>query len=510
MESYRPRVESLEERCLLAVDFHYLPVLPNIDAGMKGYLQGIYSLGQKLGNRANVFMKVGDSNSVLADYLDGLGAAWFNPSDPGQVGSHTDLASTINYFRTLIIDPYGANSFDHGSTATSAGWSSTDMLTPALVGAHPPWMPGLAAYTPLAAEMTQSKPAIALIMVGSVDVVFNSPSAYQSNLTTIIQDLLSNGVIPVVSTIPEDFQSLPYIPNLPNQTARFNQIIADVTQTLQVPLWNLYMGLDPLYREGVSSDNIHLSSSPNGSQRLGAVDTQYGMNYRNLSAVQVLQKIVNMIEFNGPADAPPVVPTPYLAGLFASILKRPIDAGGLAAFSSEITAGVAPSQVVQQIWTSPEHRQLQINLYYQQYLHRAADGGSVQYWIGQFSSGLTEFQMQAQLLGSPEYLDQFATAADFVSGLYQDVLSRSVSAGDQIYWTNALNQGVSRSYIAGQLVLSAEAAASVVGGFFKGWLGRAIDAAGFQMALSLIGDGSQGYLPVAEMVLTSQEYLKRT
>src|SRR5258708_6656282 len=81
-DPFRPHLEILEDRCLLAADFRTLPVIPVINQSMKSYLQSILQSGQSQGQRANVFAKVGDSNSYNPTFLDGLGAGTFNPANP--------------------------------------------------------------------------------------------------------------------------------------------------------------------------------------------------------------------------------------------------------------------------------------------------------------------------------------------------------------------------------------------------------------------------------------------
>ena len=505
MDSFRPEVEILEERWLLAVDYQLLPVLPYINANMQSYLKGIFRLGQTLGERANVFMKVGDSNSWYPDFLDGLGDASYNPSDPGEVGTHTNLASTIDYFRETTIDPFGANSFNHDSSATMGGWSSTVLVTPGARGV-PAWLPGLDTLTPLDAELVQTRPAIALVMIGTVDVSSSDPALYQSNLISITTELLSHGIVPVLSTIPQILQ--PY-PNILNQTSLYNQIIANVAQSLNVPLWNLHVGLDSLYHDGLSSDNLHLSYSLNGAEKLDDADTEFGMNYRNLTAVEVLQKIVGQIELNAPPDSPAVPAGPFLAGVYSAILQRPIDEGGSTFFTAELNAGVSPNQIVQQLWAAPEHRQMQIEEYYQSYLHRNADAAGLQYWQQQFAFSQDEFLVQVGFLNSQEFLQQHSTDASFVAECYQDILARQPGGDEAAYWTQALHQGGTRGWLAGRFALSAEAAHLAVEKYYENDLGRPMDSAGFEAALSLIGDGAQGYVPVIEMLLTSPEFLTK-
>ena len=397
---------------------------------------------------------------------------------------NSDLASTINYFRAQPVDPFGGNSFDHISAATFGGWSTTTILTPGARGVQP-WTYGSILSTPLDAEIHQTRPAIALIMVGTIDVGKQLPLILQTNLILMGQDLLSQGVIPVLSTIPEDLLPLPGLLPL---TSEYNQIIADVAGYLNVPLWNLNAGLNQLPNQGISADDVHLSVSFNGAGLIDDANVPFGMNYRNLTAVETLAHIVGVVEENGAPDgsittpAPPSAPlapsaptSPFVIAAYQAILQRPADSAGLAAFSSELNNGASTAVVVQQLWTSPEHRQIQIDNDYQQYFHRAADLGASAWFQQQFASGLNESQVQQALLTSAEYTETHPTNSSFVEGIYADELNRSPSAGEEVYWVNQLDTGASRTSVATELVQSSEAEATIVNQFYQIVLGRPAD-----------------------------------
>ncbi len=518
-DPYRPRFEILEDRCLLAADFHTLPVIPAIDQNMKTYLQSIYELGQSLGERADVFIKVGDSNSYNPNFLEGLGAASYDPANPALVGAdNADLAATIDYFRQEAVDPAGDNSFDHISAATYGGWSSTTLLTPGARGVQP-WMFGPVMSTPLDAEVRQTRPAIALIMVGTIDVGQQNPVLFGTNLTLMGQDLLSQGVIPVFSTLPEDLLPLPGLLPL---TAEFNQIIANVADNLNVPLWNLYVGLSQLPNEGISGDDVHLNASPNGADLIDDANVPFGMNYRNLTAIETLARVVGIVEENGaptsttpPASPPPdrsgpsptTPASPFVAAMFEAILQRPADPSGLALFSSEMNAGASAGMIVQQIWTSAEHRQIEIDQYYQQYLHRAVDTFGAIWWQQQFSNGSNEAQVQETMLSSPEYAQEHPANSLFIEGIYQDVLNRSLAAGEEIYWENQMQTGATRTEVAVAIVQSNEAEQHVVNQFYQIFLGRSAETGALVSGLTLLAGDNGGQLTLVEAVFTSSEFM---
>jgi hypothetical protein len=494
----------------LAADFHTLPVIPVINQSMKSYLQSIFQSGQSQGERANVFAKVGDSNSFNPTFLDGLGLATFNPSDPAEVGQNTNLASIVNYFRQTSVDPQHDNSFNHTSAATYGGWTTLSLLTPGMRGVQP-WMFGPAKATPLDVEIRQTRPAIALVMIGTCEVGQQDPSLFQTNLTLVARDLLSQGVIPVLSTVPEDHL---VFPNLPALTAEYNQIIANVAENLNVPLWNLWVGLNPLPSQGISADLVHLGASPNGAQLLDNANIVFGMNYRNLTSVQVLAKLVAVVEQNGAPDVPPPPPTvpvgPFVAAIFPAILHRPADAGGATLFTSQLNQGVSAATVVQELWTSVEHRNTQISQFYQRIFHRSADATGAGWWLQVFGMGATEAQVQAAMMAGTEYAQAHPNDSLFIAGVYQDTLNRPTGDTETAYWLNQMhNAGLSRTNFALAVVESAEAEQPLIDGIYRSDLGRPADSGALDGGMqSLLGDqGAQ--LPLVQMVLTSAEFIGR-
>src|SRR5262249_12138975 len=107
----------------------------------------------------------------------------------------------------------------------------------------------------------------------------------------------------------------------------------------------------------------------------------------------------------------------YVSGLYGTLLDRPPDAPGLAAWVSIIQAGVPRDQVALAIWQSPEHRGLEVDRYYALYLHRAADPGGRSAWVSYFQSGASEIDVQQAFILSGEYQAAHVTDASFITAL---------------------------------------------------------------------------------------------
>ena len=92
----------------------------------------------------------------------------------------------------------------------------------------------------------------------------------------------------------------------------------------------------------------------------------------------------------------------------------------------------------------------QVQLNYLTLLGRQADAAGLTSNVNFLVAGGTIEQMQANLLGSPEYFTSQGggTNQGFLTALYQDLLNRSVDAAAQALYGGALNAGVSRTQVA--------------------------------------------------------------
>jgi hypothetical protein len=235
----------------------------------------IFRKGQAMGNRANVFSKVGDSITFTDYFLDNLGAGVYN------LDAYWYLEGAISFFSGTIARDQ--NSFQQNSIAAQAGWN-------AYLLQDPEYANDVLCYegeTPLECEYRHTRPAIALIMLGTNDAGFVNSYAFRVNMEWIVQTSIDNGVIPVISTIPNRLGE-------PAQVIQFNAIIRDIAARYQVPLWNYNAIMATLPGEGLGPDGIHPSGSPAGW--IGMADFKasnlvYGFPVRNLTALHILHSL---------------------------------------------------------------------------------------------------------------------------------------------------------------------------------------------------------------------------
>lgn len=235
----------------------------------------IFERGQQLGNRANVFSKVGDSLTVASYVLFPIG--W----ETHHLRDYAYLEPVVSYFSTEQART--ANSFANTSLAADNGWTTQSVLNPVL--ANPDACS--AGETPLACEYRTTIPAMALILLGTNDVAEIQPAAYRENMRRIISMSIDRGIIPVVSTIPDRL-------GFENQVVQFNAIIRDLAREFEIPLWDYGWAMQRLPNNGLSTDGVH-PSWPFGDVSAAADFTgwnlQYGYTMRNLTALQVLDAL---------------------------------------------------------------------------------------------------------------------------------------------------------------------------------------------------------------------------
>jgi hypothetical protein len=286
----RLAVEELEPRDVpAAAPFDTLPVLPADDPGVLDTARAILTAGQTLGRRTDVFLKVGDSNTdagpaVEVGYLRPLGSNDYDPTTTGLAGYGQPLLDTLAAFRSPVDGT--SNSFTRYDHTAQPGFQVTSVL-PLLAG-----------------EVSATDAGVALVMLGTNDLAAGtSPDQFRANLTRLVSTLANDGVVPVLSTIPD---------STINGGARaalvrtFNQVIADVAADNHVPLWNLFGQLESLPGAGISPDGVHLNASPLGAGDLTAVSLAYGQNVHNLGALQVLDWYREQVVGGAGAVLPPL------------------------------------------------------------------------------------------------------------------------------------------------------------------------------------------------------------
>lgn len=234
---------------------------------VRSHLKSVYQQGIALGNSPNHFSKIGDSETWSPRYLHAFEGYDY------KLGEFQYLQVAIDQFR---------GSFGRGGYAAQPGFASGAVLDPQW--ANPAYC--RPQETPLACEYREHKPAIALIMLRTWSYETDRNSQFYYDLCAIVEYSLSQGVIPVLSTVPYAYAPWP-------DAGLTNETIRAVAYQYNVPLWDLWETTEGLPNHGIDSSDNHLSKPTD--ERVGYfVDPylQYGTVRRNLEALQVLYEIM--------------------------------------------------------------------------------------------------------------------------------------------------------------------------------------------------------------------------
>ncbi|HXT59411.1 MAG TPA: DUF4214 domain-containing protein [Pirellulales bacterium] len=144
---------------------------------------------------------------------------------------------------------------------------------------------------------------------------------------------------------------------------------------------------------------------------------------------------------------------------------------------------------------------------YAKYVGRSPDAQGLAYWIGQMQLGLTDEQLEAQFIGSDEYVRTHGGSdRAWVEGMYFDLLGREPDAAGWSYWLNQLQAGAGRSQIALGFAASAEREAIVVADDYFTYLGRSPSAAESAYWVAQFQQGLRNEELVAGFVASSEYY----
>jgi hypothetical protein len=251
------------------------PYLSNLDP----LILEIFQRGQELGNRANVFSKVGDSITVSAAFLFSIGNGEYDLAEFGY------LQPVIDYFsqETALT----GNSFANITMAAQVGWSAT---APTRLGVGDEIYCS-EAESALECEYRLVRPAIALIMLGTNDIPGTPIYSFEVGLRSVIEESIELGVIPIVSTLPPMNQ-----PGMNSRVVQFNDLIRELAIEYHIPLWDYWAPLQGLPDGGLGDDGVHPSVAPRGHWAdFSEAYLQYGMVIRNLTALQALNAVWNYI-----------------------------------------------------------------------------------------------------------------------------------------------------------------------------------------------------------------------
>lgn len=202
--------------------------------------------------------KIGDSITVSNQFFHCFAGA------PDSIDANID--NTVADF----------SGFDRTSLAAGVGWSSN--------------VPISGSPSPLQQELDAIDPVAAVVMYGTNDAESGNLDAFGGNLLTIVDTLIEQGVVPIVSTIPPR--------NYNSNDVRvpfYNAMVRAVAAARQVPLVDLHRELAPLPDYGLGGDGLHPRGIGGGCDFSQSGMTA-GYNVRNRVTIEALDRVRRVLD----------------------------------------------------------------------------------------------------------------------------------------------------------------------------------------------------------------------
>ncbi len=279
-----PKTSKLDQAAVEKINLDSYPLVPTIN----DHVLLIYQEGVRKGNNLHIFSKDGDCMTATEDFM-----APYATSNNYDLGDYGALDKVIKYFVGIPARgktakaPNDYDSFANPGLAATSGFNAAGVLDPT-------WSdPSVCKSdeSPLACEYRVSKPGIAVIMFGTNDIKSIKPADFDLYLRRVVVETINNGTIPILSTFPIQ-------PGLEDQSKLYNQITVQIATDYDIPLINLYLGLQPLPNHGVDPKvTTHMTKPADGKTgSLTKDDLQAGYNVRNLLTLQTIGAVLAKVD----------------------------------------------------------------------------------------------------------------------------------------------------------------------------------------------------------------------
>jgi hypothetical protein len=227
-----------------------------------------------------------------------------------------------------------------------------------------------------------------------------------------------------------------------------------------------------------------------------------------------------------PPNRPQAVATSLITQAYQHFLQRDADAAGMSYWADQLGNGLSKDGFLSQLLGSSEYFALHgstntafVAGLYQDVLDRGPADEEAAGWLAALLAGVSRQQVALTFLTSAEARARQAngiawtTAAytdveTWIGSLYEKVLQRSASAGDQLTVSRWVAQGMSHQQVVDGFVHSVERRSQVITEYYQQYLGRNPDQVGLNYWLGVLAQGGRRE-DVLVGVLGSQEYYLR-
>ncbi|HEV3443385.1 MAG TPA: DUF4214 domain-containing protein [Gemmataceae bacterium] len=201
----------------------------------------------------------------------------------------------------------------------------------------------------------------------------------------------------------------------------------------------------------------------------------------------------------------------FISEVYHDLLKRPVDASGLATWTALLNQGTSRNQVILMVESNQEYHAVVVQELYQTLLHRPADQTGLTGFVNLLGAGGTVEQVKAALAGSREYFVNRGggTNDGFLNAIYGDFLNRAPDDAGRAAWDHALATGTTTGQVAAAILNTTEYRQNLVAGFYLQYLERNADQAGLNALVNMLSAGARDEQVLA-IIVASDEFFNKT
>lgn len=199
----------------------------------------------------------------------------------------------------------------------------------------------------------------------------------------------------------------------------------------------------------------------------------------------------------------------FVAAAYRTLLHREQDPNGAAFWLGVLNQGISRQDVALGFQQSKEFRVNLVWNFYRRFLERIADDFGLNASIAFLAAGGTDEQVEAEIIGSPEYFQRNGGTNDaFLTAVYRDLFHRDVDSGARAAYGQALAANVSRIALAQTILTSTEAFQGLVDQLYMADLARHADPGGLVTFTDALQKGARDE-DVNATLVGSAEYFSR-
>jgi lysophospholipase L1-like esterase len=233
------------------------------------------AIAARAARRDDVLAKIGDSITVSTSFLQCFAGTRVD------LGGRDALRATIDHF--IAGDAGGSDPFTRVSLAAGVGWTASRAIT-----GDP---------SPLAQELAAVTPRFAAVMYGTNDVGFVDYDAYARNMAAIVDALVANGTVPLLSSIPPRDDDA----SADRRVPIYGSLVRALAASRGVPFVDFHGELLPIPDHGLAGDGVHPQASSLGACVLTDAGLQEAANVRNLITLEQLDRARRVVLGGEPA-----------------------------------------------------------------------------------------------------------------------------------------------------------------------------------------------------------------